>query len=254
MEFNLYNEIEIDKICDNQYYRKKLKIIINDLSPDQKCNLMLKYYKYGMDFKRIINLFSCKTEHITEILINLDIKRCSICKEIKSRSEFDPHIGFDGLYSQCKLCERQTHKTDKAKDLRKIRNQLDNYKLQNREYQRKRKQDPIYRLNSNFSSLLARTLKKYTQSKVVKGFQHWEDLVGYTLNDLINHLESQFYKDYNMSWDNYGTYWHVDHIIARSLFTVNELGDEEFKKCWDLTNLQPLYGPDNLKKSNKLLG
>jgi hypothetical protein len=30
------------------------------------------------------------------------------------------------------------------------------------------------------------------------------------------------------------------------------MGDSEFMKCWSLDNLQPMWGVDNIKKSNKL--
>lgn len=55
-----------------------------------------------------------------------------------------------------------------------------------------------------------------------------------------------------MTWDNYGE-WHVDHIKPISSHTILEIGDDEFMKCWSLDNLQPLWGKENISKSNKLL-
>ena len=54
-----------------------------------------------------------------------------------------------------------------------------------------------------------------------------------------------------MSWNNYGK-WHVDHIIPISSFKFESIHDVEFKKCWSLDNLQPLWGSENIIKSNKL--
>ena len=54
-----------------------------------------------------------------------------------------------------------------------------------------------------------------------------------------------------MSWDNYGE-WHVDHIKPISSFNIQEIGDNEFIECWSLNNLQPLWGDENIRKSNKL--
>jgi hypothetical protein len=59
-------------------------------------------------------------------------------------------------------------------------------------------------------------------------------------------LESKF--DDKMSWDNYGSYWHIDHIIPQSKLLYNSMEDENFKKCWDLQNLQPLEATANMKK------
>lgn len=54
-----------------------------------------------------------------------------------------------------------------------------------------------------------------------------------------------------MNWDNYGSYWHIDHIKPISLFKYETAEDPEFKKCWALDNLQPLEKIANLKKGNK---
>jgi hypothetical protein len=74
------------------------------------------------------------------------------------------------------------------------------------------------------------------------------DLLGYTLEELMKHLESQFLP--GMTWNNYGE-WHIDHIKPDSLFNYGTTEDEGFKKSWSLENLQPLWAKDNLRKSNK---
>jgi hypothetical protein len=30
------------------------------------------------------------------------------------------------------------------------------------------------------------------------------------------------------------------------------MGDDEFMKCWSLGNLQPMWGIENIRKSNKI--
>ena len=54
-----------------------------------------------------------------------------------------------------------------------------------------------------------------------------------------------------MSWDNYGE-WHVDHKLPITHFNIVEMGDDEFMKCWALGNLQPMWGVENIRKSNKI--
>ncbi|MFH1762494.1 MAG: HNH endonuclease, partial [bacterium] len=54
-----------------------------------------------------------------------------------------------------------------------------------------------------------------------------------------------------MAWKNYGE-WHVDHIIPRSVFNYEKAEDVDFKRCWALDNLQPLWGIENISKGNKL--
>ena len=76
----------------------------------------------------------------------------------------------------------------------------------------------------------------------------WEEVVGYSLDELKSHLEKQFQP--GMTWDNYGK-WHIDHIKPISSFNINGINSDDFKKCWSLNNLQPLWAKDNLQKGNK---
>jgi len=48
-----------------------------------------------------------------------------------------------------------------------------------------------------------------------------------------------------MTRENQGV-WHVDHIKAVANFDLED--EEEQKKCFHYTNLQPLWAEDNLKK------
>jgi hypothetical protein len=126
-------------------------------------------------------------------------------------------------------------------------NNPDKIKQIKRDYERNRKaSDPLYKLISNFRTAIYQVLK---ESNVEKN-RHYFDILQYTPEELIIHLESQF-KD-TMSWDNYGE-WHVDHKLPITSFNIEEMGDEEFMKCWDLENLQPMWGDENIRKSNKIL-
>ena len=89
----------------------------------------------------------------------------------------------------------------------------------------------------------------YHAIKGNKGGRHWEDIVGYTLSDLKEHLESLFTD--GMTWENQGA-WHIDHLKPVSSFTFTNPKDEDFKLCFALSNLQPLWAKDNLEKSNKI--
>jgi len=116
-----------------------------------------------------------------------------------------------------------------------------------RDYERNRKaSDPLYKLISNFRTAIYQVLK---ESNVEKN-GHYFDILGYNPEELINHLEKQFTE--GMTWDNYGEF-HVDHKLPISSFNIKEIGDEEFMRCWCLDNLQPMWGEENIRKSNKIL-
>lgn len=109
----------------------------------------------------------------------------------------------------------------------------------------KSRHNPGFRLNKNIRTAIWLALKGQ------KNGRQWERLVGYTLKELMAHLEKQF--DENMSWDNYGSYWHVDHVLPISWFIYKTPNDIGFKMCWDLDNLQPLEVMANIKKNNRLI-
>jgi hypothetical protein len=104
--------------------------------------------------------------------------------------------------------------------------------------------NPNYKLSASMSCNIGRYLKG------IKSGRHWEDLIGYTNIKLKQHLEKQFTTE--MTWENYGTVWVVDHKIPKSVFNYEKPEDIDFKKCWALPNLQPLEKIENIKKSNKL--
>jgi hypothetical protein len=79
-----------------------------------------------------------------------------------------------------------------------------------------------------------------------------ERLLGYTVAELREHLEKQFTK--RMNWKRFADGdIHIDHIIPISAFNFENVGDPEWKACWALTNLRPLWAKDNLLKSGKIV-
>lgn len=118
-----------------------------------------------------------------------------------------------------------------------------------RRYDERRMSMPERKINNRFAGSIRHRLR---QNGAGKGGKHWEELVGYTLTDLMMHLERQFTK--GMSWDNYGRGgWNIDHIIPASSFKYDTPDDPEFKACWALTNLQPLWEKENISKHAKRL-
>lgn len=116
-----------------------------------------------------------------------------------------------------------------------------------RNYERERRSnDPKYRLGVRTRTAVYTCLKEANVAKYRSTF----DTLGYTLEELMLHLESLFTD--GMTWNNYGE-WHVDHIIPMCSFEFKSVECVGFKECWSLDNLQPLWGVDNLEKGSKIL-
>lgn len=105
------------------------------------------------------------------------------------------------------------------------------------------KATPQRRLRNHFTAAICHSLKGST-----KGGRSWETILGYTAADLRAHLERQFVK--GMSWENYGD-WHVDHIVPVVQFNFQSADDPDFRACWALTNLRPLWASANLSKNRR---
>jgi hypothetical protein len=169
------------------------------------------------------------------------MKECSKCKETKSLDNFAKcSKSKSGLQSQCKKCKSLWIKENNW-----------SWKQANPEAHNKwakEKSLKNYHKNKvrhNVSRMIRAALVGYAKSKPT--FESLE----YTLQDLKEHLESKFQE--GMTWDNYGE-WHIDHIIPQSKLKYTSTEDENFKKCWSLDNLQPLWAKDNLRKGNRIQG
>lgn len=114
-------------------------------------------------------------------------------------------------------------------------------------YQSKRyKNDIKFKLSGNISRSIRRTLKIYKKSK------HWEELLGYTIVELKNHLQKTMPKGY--TWNDFlQGKLHIDHKIPISVFNFTKPEHPDFKRCWALKNLRLLPDKENLVKHNKLI-
>ena len=103
-------------------------------------------------------------------------------------------------------------------------------------------------MNARISQKLRTRLYQAVMAQL--GFKrgHLKDLIGTSIPQLRQHLESQFQP--GMSWNNYGQ-WHIDHVIALANFDLTKLSEQ--KKSMHYTNLQPLLAKDNLSKGAKIM-
>ena len=170
---------------------------------------------------------------------------------------------------RCMLCRRKNWKRWKSRNVEKEKARHRNDALTPEQIQRQNKKSAEYRKNNKASARIFHRVYDKERKKVDVGYRIlrnirtrlWQalkklkksdstmKLTGCTLEQLKKHIESKF-KD-RMSWDNYGV-WHVDHIIPCAQFDFSD--PEQQKICFHYTNLQPMWGEDNLKKGARLNG
>lgn len=110
--------------------------------------------------------------------------------------------------------------------------------------------DKILKHDRERNKQLSRKISKFMHHGLTKAGvteEHWEQYFPYTLQELKEHLELQFQP--GMTWENYGRYgWHIDHIIPQSVLPFDSIEDLNFRICWSLDNLRPLWYTDNLNR------
>lgn len=114
--------------------------------------------------------------------------------------------------------------------------------------------DPGYRLRKILSSHVNHYLSRNGSSKLNESCMNY---FSYSQWELVRHLESQF--EPWMTWKNHGKYdqkkwndndistwkWQLDHIIPQSDLPFTSMSDDNFNKCWALSNLRPLSAKEN---------
>lgn len=178
-------------------------------------------------------------------------KQCRKCGQNKDVRDFPKYKrSKDGLFSYCKKCHNECGKEWKIKNPEKQKEIKRKWGLNNRDKVARYMREvymttPKSRIDSIACALVSRAFRG-SQARI-----GLENLFGYTRHELVEHFEGLF--DDKMSWDNYGSYWQVDHIIPRSAFRYESKDDSLFRECWALSNLQPLEIYANRKKANKIL-
>ncbi len=171
----------------------------------------------------------------------------------------------DGYHHNCKKCKNQINKDYQKNNKEKIRqtkkeyaknnrerigsnrkewikNNLEHHRESNRNYVKNRRNvDPGFKLLGNLRHRVNLALKENRKSVTTS------NLIGCSIDELWNHLESQF-KD-GMTKTNYGSIWHVDHYIPCNAFVLSK--EQEQRRCFNWKNLQPMFAAENMSKGDK---
>lgn len=215
------------------------------------------------------------------------MKSCSKCKEIKTLNNFNFRKKHNRYESYCKECAKIYYNKEKRKiynqqNKEKFQEYMKIYNLENKEFHKeyhkkhyilnkekiskyqkqyysipenkikknnkikenskeKRKNDIEYKLKHYLRNRIWWALKNIKSNKLSSSVS----LLGCNLLTYKQHIESQFLPE--MTWENYGNIWEIDHIKACSNFDLTKL--EEQHMCFHYTNLQPLFKTTEIAES-----
>jgi len=238
---------------------------------------LIEYYIGGTSIDECACLFNNSQQEIIDVLIAWGVyehKICSKCKELKPFSLFysNPSMGKNtnrsGVSCQCRECNSKNGKNYFNNNRDHKRTYDREYKRQPHvleqrlEYQKEYYKDPenkkkaAIRSNNRYHGDIKIRLHTVVSVYINKCLIHGKNgvsinnILKFSMEDLKLHLESQF--DKNMNWDNYGSYWEIDHIVPLTAFDFISYEDGDFEKCWSLKNLQPLEISLNRSKCDNI--
>lgn len=206
----------------------------------------------------------------------MDTKICTKCGEEKPATTEYFHRqprGKFGFCAQCKRCTSLYYQKNKAR----YKARGDQWRNANREAMRKHwrewsarnkakrnaqyavrhKTDPAFRIFNAVRDRLSRCLNKYKNPDRLPSTSQ----LGCSAAELREHFELNFLP--GMSWDNYGQYtverqtWTADHYVplrgrVDGELVFNPLDREEVAVAASKFNLFPMWGLDNIMKSNRV--
>lgn len=173
-------------------------------------------------------------------------RRCAANKKLlmTEAERLKLKLYFKEYYSKNKDKKSQQHREHYLNNKEKYKISPEKRKIYRQNYNK----TPENKIHKMISSGIYHSLKNKGISKGSRSFK----LLGYSLQQLVFHLESLFLP--GMTWDNYGkSGWEVDHKIPQSFFDFSSTDDFGFMVCWSLENLQPMWGVDNWRKGDKIV-
>ena len=182
-----------------------------------------------------------------------DDKCCTSCASILPATTAHFHrapTGSFGLTATCVDCVRIAYQKRAVEDRDKIRENARSSYARNAprklaQQKIKRRTDPSFCIHMRISSSVRNSLGRPRLET------SWIKLLNFSAADLHTHLAQRFTE--GMTWERFmAGEIEIDHIIPVSFFRPKSAESMEFRMCWNLKNLQPLWRLDNRLKRDTL--
>lgn len=183
---------------------------------------------------------------------------CKFCRKIYNSQNKNSIKEYNKKYWDSKkneLCEKnKLYRINNKENIfvqKKMYRELNNDKI--KEYMKKylpiKKEKIKLRRNNDIQFRISENLRTKIHTLLAnKERKSSMDIIDCCKKQLCEWLEYQF--DNTMSWNNYGSVWHIDHVIPINSFDMTKPTDVEV--CFNWKNLQPLERFENQSKSNNI--
>ncbi len=197
----------------------------------------------------------------------IPMKKCSKCptgQNIKPITDFYKCKGGK-IRPSCKKCDNAMSRAYKARNKKHISKYNKEYKQEhkdeisvyNHEYnknnrteiQKRQTQTRRARRATDFGFFISTRLRTHLNDFIKSGKNDViEGIIGCNYHNFKKWLQFQF--DKKMTFDNYGSYWTIDHVCPCCTYDLTN--EDELYICFNWRNLRPLKKLDNYKKNSKV--
>lgn len=162
----------------------------------------------------------------------------------KEALEFNEDYYFDGICKKGHLAIRATKNGRCIKCTEEeYKNWLDSGGKEKRaEYARESRR---VNLNVKVAKIARNQVYRIVSQAKIKKVGQTFDVLGYSVEDFIRHIEGLFSEQ--MSWDNYGDVWEIDHVKPIMSFDIKTMKDVSQVNA--LSNLMPILKQDHKLKT-----
>jgi len=194
-----------------------------------------------------------------KIILPIDPTNNQICPYCQIER---PTTEFRHNRQKCKNCERLDGKAYRQSDIGKQKSQQwvennrdqmtklqaewyqQNKEKRNEEYRHRYHSDPTFK----FKQLCKRRILMAFKSQELQKAKQTVDYLNCSIHWLIEWLKFCFSSE--MTLENHGKYWHIDHVIPINKFDLTDSWQIYF--CFSWFNLSPMIGSENMSKHDTL--
>lgn len=212
------------KKCKNEYERERRKNNKEE-AEERKKKERARYQKNKLE--------------VTEIILDSNKNKiCSVCNIDKPETEFYVSKNKGNIRTMCKDCSCIKRKEYYKNNRQSVIKQTNDYIV------RKMDDEPIFKLERRLRNRIYTALKAQRQTKNNRTWKYLDC----SAPEFQQWIEYQLYD--GMTMENYGKFWHIDHVKPCSNFDLSK--ETEINECFCWKNLRPYRSEKNLQKSNKL--
>lgn len=172
-------------------------------------------------------------------VLNKRFKMCSDCSRNKKLNRCKTYK------QRNKEKIKEYNKTWKEQNKKEVSEYNKNYAIQNKEQIRLRTNKHMkYKRDTDINYKMKITMRNRFRKFYLGKSISSKEVIGCSKDFFVKWIEFNFIGD--MSWENHGSLWHIDHVLCCHLFDHTD--ENDVRICFNWQNTRPLFAKQNLSR------